>query len=99
MEDYEGLYVKYSKKPKAKCCIVCGEPETEVDFWDETGARTWQHTNRCKRCEEEYIVKFKLKYPNSKPKFLNKSYDECKQIELNRELRIMKEMEEFADGY
>lgn len=90
-EDLE-VFTPYSNKPAAKCCIVCGEPETEVEFWFETGAHPWQKCQRCKRCEYTYVLEFKEKYPESKPKYLPKNINKFK-----KELELIKNLDEFFD--
>jgi hypothetical protein len=53
-----------------KYCIDCFLPEGGtysdgecVKFYD---SKTWQHNQRCCRCEDLYVYEFVTKYPNTK---------------------------------
>ena len=72
------------KEYKAKTCIDCGEPEDIVEFFREGGRRTWQYTNRCRKCEELYWQEFHEKYPSTKTEFKYRKLNKKEKSEYKK---------------
>lgn len=100
LENYEGCdrIIDLYAEDDYKFCIDCWcaegdyyEDGAPVKFYNEGGGgRSWQHTQRCKRCEDLYVWKFVKKYPNTKTlgyKFVELDDDLVNKIEEEQRLK------------